>query len=285
MADTVEMQDIRGLDVDKAVKGFALASYTFKDECEVVNTKADHVRWYQETAADLTATAPAAIGNISPLSTFATLEHSWTRDTDYIQKYGVESFISMEDMESADIDVLARTLLRLTRAVQKKVDTDIYNAIIGDANIQGFSGSAMWSGSGGTVLYDILDAKRRIYDYHYSPQGATLIIEQRAERDIVDWLVSHKGSNIPQFASEQIQKGTVMNIAGINIKTSPNANVRLAVMMVPKRSVTWRQHTPITSRVIQEPGIGSKIRVWELGVTTVTDPKAVCVISGINANS
>jgi len=285
MADTVEMQEIRGLDVDKAVKGFALASYTFKNECTVSTTSADHVRWYQETSADLTATAPATIGNISPLSTFATLEPSWTRQTEYIQKYGVEAFISMEDIKSADIDVLARTLLRLTRAVQKKVDTDIYDTIVGDSNIQGFSGSVYWSGSGGTVLYDILDAKRRIYDYHYNPQGATLIIEQRVERDIINWLVSHKGSNIPQLASQQIQQGTVMNLAGVNIKTSPNANVRQALMIVPQQAVTWRQHTPITARVIDEPGIGSKVRVWELGLPTVTDPKAICLISGLNVNS
>jgi hypothetical protein len=33
----------------------------------------------------------------------------------------------MEDMKSADIDVVARTLLRLTRAVTKQVDADIWN--------------------------------------------------------------------------------------------------------------------------------------------------------------
>ena len=113
MAETVEMAEIRGLDIDKVVKGFALQEYIFKNDCTVSSMSGDSVRWYQETAADLTATAPAAVANISPLSTFATLEASWTRNTSYVKKFAAEGFLSMEDIKSTDIDVLARTLLRL----------------------------------------------------------------------------------------------------------------------------------------------------------------------------
>ena len=35
MADTVEMQDIRGLDIDKLAKGFAERQYVFKGDMDV----------------------------------------------------------------------------------------------------------------------------------------------------------------------------------------------------------------------------------------------------------
>lgn len=285
MPDSVEMQDIRGLDIDKAVKGFALIDYTFKNECQVSSTSADHIRWYQETSTDLTPTSPQQVANISPLSTFPTLEPTWTRNTSYIRKYAAEGFISMEDMKSADIDVLARTLLRLTRAVIKQVDTRIYNVITTDTNIIGFSGSAAWSGSGGSVTGDILDAKRRIYAQGYNPEGASLIINELVYRHLVNWLIEHKGSTIPQFSSEKVRTGTILNLLGLNVKVNTNMDARSALVIVPQRAATWKTHTDTTGRVVDEPGIGSRIRVWELGECIVTDPKAVCYISGVYDDS
>jgi len=283
MVDSVEMQDIRGLDIDKTVKGFALIDYTFKNDCTVSSTTSDHIRWYQETAADLTATAPAAVANISPLSTFPTLEPTWTRNTTYIRKYAAEGFISMEDMKSSDIDVVARSLLRLTRAVLKQVDTRIY-AVMTAAGVQTFATSAVaghgkWTETSGAIVYDILQAKKLLYDYGYNPEGASLIINQVEYRGMLDWLISTKGSSIPQFSSEKIRNGVVMNLLGVNVKVSPNATTTQALLIVPGQACTWKSHTPITSRAIDEPGIGTRIRVWELGEAYMTDPNASVVIT------
>lgn len=172
MADTVEMQEIRGLDIDKAVKGFALTEYIFKSDCTVSSMSGDAVRWYQETAADLTATAPSKVANISPLSSFPYLEVSWTRNTSYVKKFAAEGFLSMEDMKSADIDVLARTLLRLTRAVAKQVDLAIYNVLTENdtpVNINTVATTAAWdAGSGQDPIEDIMDAKYQISLYDYT---------------------------------------------------------------------------------------------------------------------
>src|SRR3990167_10633154 len=108
MADSVEMQDIRGLDIDKTVKGFALGEFVFKKFCNVVSMAGDSVRWYQETAADLTATSPMRVANIAALATPGTLEPSWTRNTSYTRKYMAQVKISDEDIRTADIAVLAR---------------------------------------------------------------------------------------------------------------------------------------------------------------------------------
>ena len=284
MADSIEMQDIRGLDIDKAVKGFALIDYTFKSECEQSSMTGDSIRWYQETSEDLTATAPSVVANISPLATFPTLEPTWTRNTSYPRKYAAEGFLSMEDIKSADIDVIARTLLRLTRAVTKQVDTRIYTQLTTATGVQTFATTddathTEWNGTSGAIVYDLLEAKKMIYDYGYNPEGASLIVNQVEYRTIVNWLIDTKGSSIPQFASDKISSGVVMNLLGLNVKVSQNATTTQALVVVPKQAATWKTYSPITSRAIEEPGIGTKLRVWELGEIIVTDPKACVVIT------
>lgn len=284
MADTVEMQDIRGMDIDKTVKGFALTEYVFKGVCQVSSTSADHVRWYSETAADLTATAPSKVANISPLSAFPNLEVSWTRSTSYIKKYAAEGFISMEDMKSADIDVMARTLLRLTRAVVKQVDTDIFSVIteaLSPVNINHEAVTHEWDDqTNANPITDLMSAKKRIQDNDYDPEGAYLFLNPTSMKDLISWLV-YKGSDIPMFASEKVVSGSVTKLLGLNIKVSNNVTSDYGVIVIPQKACTWKSFQDTTSRAIEEPGIGTKFRVWELGVAILTDPKAVCLLSNI----
>jgi hypothetical protein len=283
MADTIEMQDIRGLDIDKAVKGFALTEFVFKDLCTVSSMNGDSVRWYQETATDLTATSPAAVANISPLSTFPTLEPSWTRNTSYVKKYGVESFMSIEDLKSADVDVLSRTLLRLTRAVAKQLDTDIWNVITesqSPSNINSVTSTAAWdAGSGQDPIEDLLEAIYNIENNGYSAENAVIVLSPKDKRSLMTWLITANGSDVPMFSSKLVENGSMTSILGKRVLTSVNVTADYAVVLVPQVAATYKEFTPISARVIEEVGIGSKVRVWCHGITLLTDPKAVSLIS------
>ena len=286
MADSIEMQNIRGLDVDIAVKGFALTEYKFKNLVTESTTTSDHIRWYQETAGDLTATAPSVIANISPLSTFPTLEPTWTRNTSYVKKYAAESFMSMEDIKSSDIDVLARTVLRLTRAVVKQVDSDIWDVITesqSPSNINTFATTAVggdqWDGSSQDPIADVLEAIRLIEIQDYDTTTAELWLSPKDKRSLLEWLISTKGASIPSFSSSRVEDGVLMEFLGLKVRVSNNVTADYAAVVIPKKAATWKSHTPITSRVIEEPGIGSKFRVWELGIAILTDPKAVTLIT------
>lgn len=293
MADTVEMQELRGLDIDKTAKGFAEEDYIFKNDCQVTSMNGDSVRWYQKTAGTLSATSPSATSKVSPLSRPMTLEVSWTRNTSYSKKYFVEGFISMEDIQTADLDVLATTVRDLTRVVTRDVDAAIYNVMSEGwvtpaavpTTIQTFSavtnGGGEWNKAsyGGDIVKDLMHAKKMIWDYSYNPEGASLYLSPKDYESMVTWLISGKGSSIPGFSSEKIKSGTVLQILGLNVKVSNNVGASGALVVVPQRATTWREANPITSRVIEEPGIGSKIRVWESGVAYNTDPKAIVLIT------
>lgn len=283
MADSVEMQDIRGLDIDKTVKGFALREYVFKSDCNSSSMSGDSVRWYQETAADLTATTPSAVANISPLSIFPTLEPTWTRNTSYFKKYGAEAFISMEDIKSADIDVLARTLLRITRAVVKQVDTDIWNVLTENqtaVNINAVTSTAAWdAASGQDPIEDILEALQKIEENDYDTAGAVLYLSPKDKKSLLTWLISTKGASIPSFSSEKVSTGELMSFLGCRIKVSNNVTADYAAVAITNKACTWKSFTDTTAKMIQEEGIGTKIRVYEHGIAILTDPKCVSLIS------
>jgi len=283
---TVETNDIRGLDIDKLVKGFALTEYVFKGMVTVSSTSGDAIRWYQETAADLTAITPTVVANISPLSTFPTLEVTWTRQTSYVRKYAAEGFISMEDIKSADIDVLARTMLRLTRAVVKQVDTRIYN-VLSDTQATGSAGvgTAAATGTGwddtssGNPILDIMKAKQNIAENNYNPEGGMIAMNPKNHKDLLNNLIVLKGSSIPQFASTKVQTGVVMELLGMRVVVSNNVVADSVYVGLPARACTWKSHTDTTAKSIVDPGVGTKLRVWEMGEALLTDPKASFVIT------
>jgi len=286
MADSAEMQDIRGLDIDKAVKGFALTNYIFKSYCQVSSMSGDSVRWYQETAADLTATSPSAVKGVSPLSTPATLEPTWTRNTSYPNKYIVEATISKEDLKSADIDILARTLLRLTRAVVKQVDTDIWNVITESQSVTNINsttttsvGGDQWDAAsyGGDPAADVLDALRQIATNNYDISNAVLFVSPKDHMSLMAWAYA-KGAQAPSVAANVVTDASLNKFAGCRVVVSNNVTADYAAVVIPNQACTWKSYQNTTSAVIDDPGLHSKVRVFENGIALLTDPKAVTLI-------
>ena len=70
-----------------------------------------------------------------------------------------------------------------------------------------------------------------------------------------------------------------MGLLGANVIVSENFTTDWVVQWVPSRAATWKAFMPITSVVMDEPGIGKKIRCWEEGECILTDPNAVHIIS------
>lgn len=287
--DQVEQSQIRGLVVDKAIKGIAEVLYSFKDDVEVSSMTGDSLRWYQETFGDLVATSPMKVANIAPLAPFITLEKDWTRNTSYTRKYGAKDKISDEDIRTADIDVISRTLRALTRAVLKQTDTRIFNvttnsmagvtAAVTDVNLITVSGS--WQSSASNPIKDLLNAQKYIFlSGGYDATSPVVWLHPTDHVNLKSFIINTKGSSIPGFSSTEVTKGTTMQLLGMNFKVSPNASDGNPIMIIPKLCTSWKTGKGLTSAVITDEGIGKEIRVWEDGEAILTAPKAVCIISG-----
>lgn len=280
---TVETTTIRGLDIDKMIKGFALTEYIFKNKVSNSTTDGDSVRWYQETAADLTHTAPSYT-ETGVLSRFDQLEVEWTRLTSYPKKYTAEGTISREDIKSADIDVLARTILRLTRAVVKKVDGVIYN-VISESQSPSTIGTAAATGTGwddttnGNPILDIMAGVQNIAENDYDIDGVEVWMNPKNYKDLLNYIITVKGSSIPAFSSDKVESGVVGTLVGTKLVVSNNVVADSVWMGLPSKACTWKAFESLHSETENIMGKGTKIAVWENGVAILTDPKAAYLIT------
>src|SRR3990167_1879127 len=287
MPDTNAMADIRGIDIDKLAKGFADEQNVFKKFCTVSTTAAREIRWFSKTSgfldtADTTAITASHIANTSFKARPFVTEQSWTRNTSYVRKYFVESpTISDEDILDTDIDILATNVRDLVRAVARQVDARIYNQLSTATNVQtGAATADGWDDAAtGNPILDILTAKQAIRAYGYNPEGAIIAMNSIEHKNLLNYLISVKGSSIPAFAAQKVESGVVMELLGLRVVVSENATTDEALVFVPGVAAVWKSFTPITSAVVDDPLIGKKIRVREEGECLLENPKASYLIT------
>jgi len=295
--------NIRGLDIDKLAKGFGAILPTFKSYCSTSKTKSREIRWYRKGLTLATAmnaldtlTTDGITGSMMANTSFKArpfvVEQAWERQTSYIKKYFVESpLISIEDIKDNDVDILAGNVKELVKAVHFKVDRRVYD-VLTEASTSGTpnpttvndtAAISPWS----TVatcnpISDLLNAKMEISAAGYDPEGAVCLMNPLEHKNLLNFLIGVKGSSIPAFATEKTRSGIVMELLGLKIAVSNNATADWVITFVPKTSITWKTFLPITSVVIDEAGIGKKIRVWEEGEGLLTDPLAVHILSSVS---
>lgn len=290
MADSNAQADIRGIDIDKLAKGFAEEQSILKGLVNNSTTSAREIRWYQKTSGfldspDTSGITASQIANVSMKARPFVVEQSWTRNTSYVRKYFVESpVLSDEDIKDSDVDILATNVRDLTRAVQNQVDLRIYNVLTESdtpVNINTNASTAAWdAASGQDPIEDIMEAKMNIRNYGYNPnEGGVLLVRPAGEKALITWLISSKGASIPNFSSDKITSGKVLEILGLTMYVTPSVTADKAVVCIPQKAVTWKSFMPISAVKIEDPGIGTKIRVFEEGEAILTDPRAVNLIT------
>tara|TARA_Y100000310_G_C20628646_1_gene787363 strand:+ start:696 stop:1595 length:900 start_codon:yes stop_codon:yes gene_type:complete len=297
MADASGQADIRGIDIDKLAKGFADEATIFKTFVTQSTTSAREMRWFQKTSGyldsvDTTGITASKIVNVPERALPTVVEQSWSRKTSYVKKFFVESpTISAEDIKDSDIDILATNVRDLVRAVGRQVDIRIYDVITDNVSGTIFDGSDVTSAAAtadgwndnvtGDPIKDIMLAITTIRNQSYDTTGLVMILHPDDHSSLLEFLISVKGSSIPQFASEKVKSGVVMTILGVQVVVSANATTDNAIVFVPNRVATWKSFMPMTSVVIDDPGIGKKIRVWEEGECLLTDPNAAAGITDL----
>ncbi len=292
--------EIRGINIDKLVKGFGSNAHIFKGFLRKSKTKNREIRWYRKGLTLATAMNPldtpttqgvtlSQIPNTSFKARPFVIEQAWERQQSFIKKFFVESpWISIEDIKDSDVDVLATNVRDLVDAVVAKVDRRIYD-ILTEATTSGTpnpttvndtAAIAGWS----TVatcnpILDLLNAKMEIRAAGYNPEGAICLMNQLEHKNLLNFLISVKGSSVPPFATEKIRSGVVMELLGLKIVVSTYATADWVITFVDQKAAMWKDFMPITSVIITEPGIAKKIRVWEEGEGMLTDPLAVHILS------
>lgn len=287
MADTVGMADIRKQDLDSAVKGFALTEYIFANLVNNSRMTGDSIKWYQETATELSAISPGSV-ETSPLAKFHTLEPSWTRNISYFKKWGDTGLIAREDIKGSDIDVLGRTMLRLTRKVTQQVDSHIYNVMTESQSpsaIGTAAATAPWDTTASCKpILDILKGLQNIAENNYKLDNIYVAMNPQSYTDFVNYLIA-SGSAFPSVAGEVLKNGVVGKIPILNTTVIVSNQVVADSVWVgdPKAACTLHTFEELQAQKEEVLGQGTKIAVWMSGVAVLTDPKASYLISNTKA--
>lgn len=289
MADKAGQADIRSLQIDKGLKGFADELLVFKNElCTVTPTKAREVRWFQKTAgfldtSDSTGITASQIPSVAFGARPKLMGPSFTRNTSYVEQFFVESeWISEQDIKDNDVDILGTTIRDLVKGVAFQVNTSIWNVITEDQTpnlIHTVTTTAAWdAGSGQDPIEDLLECFQNIDENNYDSMKAVILLSPKDYKSLINWIISDNGSNIPGFSSALVGGKSLQAILGRRIIVSNSVTADKAGVGVPKVIATWKTFTNLTSAVKIDELIGRKVRVKEEGICLLTDPKAMNLI-------
>jgi len=286
MTDTAGQADIRGIDIQKLVEGFADVDVILKKYVRVITTAAREIRWYQKTSAAGSGnflSSPTTTGLTTDLietsekSVPVVIENSYTRNTSYVRKFfDTSPMLTIEDLKDCDPDIWGDIIKDVVRAVNKKVDARLLTVL--DAS---GCGTAAATGNGWNVdadadpMLDFLAAIESIESYGYSSADLIAYMNPAEKKWLLRWLITVKGSSIPGFSSTKVDSGELMQLLGVRIISDPNRPTDTVTIFNPSKAVIWREFMPTTSAVIDEPGIGKFVRVWCEGEAIRPNPYAV----------
>ena len=283
MADQIGMEDIRGEKIDKAVKGFATQSFKLKQVCMLASSSDWKESYYIETGAELTATDSGggfAVQGTGRLSAFPNLEPSWTKSSSYHVKHAGEAVISWEDYLTSAIDVSARTLLRVGRAIAYSVDNAIYDVITANASVNTLSASDTWDSATIQNRDPIGDIAHGIEycavdNYDVLEDGYILMNPE----NYTNLIMNQKVIQNPSFKSGVMENGKRGEIMGLKIIVSNSIDADEVCIIKGQEAVTYKTAQPLRTALIKDEGVKYQIRAWEIGITMVTNPEAIHIIT------
>jgi len=285
-AETAGQLTLRKEFIDPLVKGFALKEYKLKPLCLIETSNAWQESFYKETAAELVGGTEEAVRGVPRLAAFPTGEVSWTKTMAYNEKFGMEASISWEDIHLNAISVITRTTLRIARAVTNAVDILIEAAIADNAgNNLVISNGYEWDSA--TIanrdpVKDILTAIQTIRADNYDPLTNGYLVVNGT--DYTNIISNTKCVNSPTFKSaDVVTNGRVGQICGLTIVVTESVTVSGAYVVIGKEAMTWKEAKPLNTIVIDDPGIKTTIRAFEVGCVQITNPDAICKIRNTRA--
>jgi len=285
MAESTGQTTLRGENVDKAVKGFALEEYKLKQVCLVQKSSKWKETYFKETKTELTAGGSRDVKGVSRLAKFPYGEPTWTETSSRHQKHAMEGVVSWEDAKTDEIDVIARTLLRISRAVAYSVDRAIYSVLTSDANVNTLAAEATWdnaTASNRNPIGDILHGIEylAVDNYDALKNGYLLL----SPEDYTNVLQNSKVINNPSFkTADVVSNGVVGQVCGLKIIVSNAVDADEAMIIVGQLAATWKTAAPLQTATIYDEGIKYTIRAWAVGICMVMNPEAIHVITNTQA--
>jgi len=288
-AESTGQESLRQENVERMITGLALARYSAKQAVMLSGSAAWLESYYQETKTVPTAGTTGTIKGIGRMSPFPKANITWTKQTAYVEKYGLEDVISYEDATTDAFDIISRTLIRIAEGVAKSVDDEILSTLSeawagGTINTVAIGAGYEWDSAtiaNRNPIQDILNARATLKIDNYFSGDLLLYLNPT---DVANILGNANIRNAGQFFTADVTRNGIIGKAfGVTFIESNSVTADYALLVVKKTCGTWKEVTPLTVVSIYDAGIKYTIRAFEMGVTQLTNPEAVCLISNTRA--
>lgn len=282
MADQAGEADLRKEDIDAIVKNYALENFTMLQLCTVVKTTAAANTYYQETDSDITKTTTTAItktsfGGHPAGALFPIVEHDWTETTERVKQHGADNVIDWTVWKLSAIDVKARMLERIGRAIAKSVDTAIITELATTTNTA--AAVATWDNATESLqqpLKDILVGLAGMKIDNWNPHKNCFIVVHPTN------FMELMNNPVIRNASQTIitSAGQTTTIAGCTVIENNASTENTVLMAIGQSAMTWYEAQPLTTYVKEDPGQTLLIRAYAMGVPVLINNNAAWKITG-----
>jgi len=283
MADQAGEADLRKEDIDSVVKNYALENLSMTQVCTIVKTSSSANVYYQETDSDITKTVTSGLtgtsfGGHPSGALFPNVEHSWTETTERVKQHGADNVIDWNVWKLSAIDVKARMLERIGRAIAKSVDTAIITELATTTNTAESAGS--WDNATESLqmpLKDILVGIAGMQIDNWNPyKNCYLIVHPTNFMELMN-------NPVIRNATQTIitSAGRTTTIAGCSVIVNNASTENTALMCIGKSAMTWYEAQPLTTYVKEDPGQTLLIRAYQMGVPVLINNNAAWKITGV----
>lgn len=285
MADEIGEQDIRGENIERAVKGFSDKGYKLRPLLMQQSSDKHTETYYRETNTPLAAGGNRNVNQVARGALAPELHPSWTEVNTINVKFMGQGLIFYEDRLTNAIDTQARTLYKVSEAIVNAVDSYIYTSLAATSSTSGDAVTANDDWDSATIanrdpIGDILIGIGAMGANYYDVVGQGAIIMRAV--NYANLLRNDKVINNPSFkTADVVSNGVVGQICGLDIVQSENCTADEAMIIMKNRAATWKSVVALTSDVKEDAGISTRIRAWEYGHIQITDPQALYTITEI----
>jgi hypothetical protein len=271
----VSEEVVRNLNIDKIIKGISVRTNHMKPLLNIVNTDGEKNRYYRETLGTLNATRDLARGAEFPSSNL-----TWEEQNVWIEKYGHQQHIHLEDVMFGNIDVIQRIMLRLAADVNRQVDERIYTRLTDTAQYSR-GAAATWDNGTRSARIPHEDIARAIADLETNDNGifppSHILVNPGdfAYLKSNDFVLDSFDASNPSVMSN----GVVGKLMGLNVIVSSSVDADEAMVVAQKTVGNWFTNGGLRTSKEEVPGIKWTLKAWEFGVVGIVQPYAAAKIT------
>ncbi len=283
MASETGTQELRGENIDRAVKVLANKLFKMKQVLSIQSSNKWKETYFQETQTILTASGDtnANLKGVPRGATFPHVDPTWSEKTGRHLKHAAEGTVFNEDKITGQIDVMRRTLFKVSQAIAESVDQHIYSELTGASGI-GTAAAANdgWDAAEESTrkpISDLLKGKQNMLENQYDWSNVFLLLTPHDERALME---NSKVINNPSFKTADIVSNGVMGqIVGAKMIVSTTVDDDEAMLIIGQRAATYKTAQGLKTDTIEDKQIKFTIRSSEIGQVQVTDPLGIYVIT------